>query len=82
MFNFCFIIVACKNVTCGLHQWCTLQDNKPTCHCKDDCVNVSIPVCGLTNGIEYRNPCELKKEECQTQIKIKFLPGPCESMCT
>eukprot|EP00795_Rhopilema_esculentum_P016580 gene16580-8004_t len=69
---------ACRDVTCGKHQWCSVMNGKPTCSCHLKCnERKKEPVCGLKDGKNYPNHCVVRKHECETQKDIGYLPGPC-----
>lgn len=62
-----------------MHQWCKMTNGLPVCQCEEKCKDVDIPLCGRVNGVQYKNPCELRKAECKTQEQIGANFGQCQS---
>lgn len=71
---------ACEAKTCGFREKCKANKRgKLMCFCPRKCRKRRQPVCGLLNGKEYRNKCELTREECLTKKEIGFVVGSCKS---
>ncbi|XP_031566431.1 four-domain proteases inhibitor-like [Actinia tenebrosa] len=68
----------CAGKSCHIHQTCTVIDETAVCECPRHCKSIDEPVCGLTNGIEYENECQLRKYECKLGKEIGFKKGPCK----
>ncbi|XP_048579104.1 agrin isoform X2 [Nematostella vectensis] len=68
----------CAEKSCGLYETCTMINNEAICECPRMCKDKGEPVCGLTNGKEYKSRCHLRKYECKIGVKIDHVPGPCK----
>nr|XP_022901915.1 agrin-like isoform X3 [Onthophagus taurus] len=75
----------CRDKQCGFGAKCvpTPDGRNFTCQCPDKCPNygdhsMSRPVCG-TDGADYKDQCELRKNACTTNanITVKFY-GKCD----
>uniref|UniRef100_H3CWW1 Follistatin-related protein 1 n=1 Tax=Tetraodon nigroviridis TaxID=99883 RepID=H3CWW1_TETNG len=61
----------CAKTVCGAGRECVPNDRgEPVCHCLQRCDEREHWVCG-SNGKSYRNHCELHREACLTQTKIR-----------
>ncbi|KAK3748835.1 hypothetical protein QZH41_011160, partial [Actinostola sp. cb2023] len=68
----------CATLSCPNYHTCAVSDQQAMCQCPRHCKKTGLKVCGLTNGIEYDNECELRKYECKKNEKISFKHGPCK----
>ncbi|NP_001267819.1 cysteine rich BMP regulator 2 precursor [Hydra vulgaris] len=59
----------CSSTTCGRHQWCKVDNELPTCFCRNDCESDEEKLCD-NDGNKYKNICELRSKECKLQQKI------------
>lgn len=78
---FIYFSAVCKGKKCGFREVCTLgNDGFPFCTCPQTCSGYKYkPVCGHSNGKQYNNECELRKEECTSAKTIGVMAGPCKS---
>ncbi|XP_014680305.1 PREDICTED: follistatin-related protein 5-like, partial [Priapulus caudatus] len=60
----------CRERLCGRSQQCVVRDAGAVCVCKDFCKPRDKPTCG-SDGVVYRNHCELHRAACRQDKVIK-----------
>jgi coxsackievirus/adenovirus receptor len=72
-----FLIDPCEDKQCSFNALCVVNNNyKASCQCPK-CPPTTKPVCG-TDGKNYVNECELRKQSCTTKTNIRVLhQGKC-----
>ena len=65
--------VPCNERNCQYGGQCTLDPNGLSrCECRIYCSREKDPICG-TDGVTYKNPCQMRAARCQKQMDITRL---------